>query len=266
MTSMQPLSGQVALVTGATRGLGYATAIELAKAGAHVIATGRVVGALEELDDAVADAGGSATLVRLDLTKSDMVDQLGPTLYERWGKLDILVANAAMLGPLSPLGHVTADTWQRVMDTNLHANWRLLRTLDPLLQRANAARVVFVSSGAASGNNAYWGPYAVSKAALEALARTYAAEKANSNMRVNIVNPGAMRTAMRAKAFPGEEADQLTDPKDVAPLILELVSPGCAHNGAAVSFRDWKNLAASAEPKSESTAVHPSPLTSSPSQ
>lgn len=251
-SSPQPLSGQVALVTGATRGLGRAAALELAKSGAHVIATGRVVGALEELDDAIADIGGSATLLRLDLTKGDMVDQLGPTIFNRWGKLDILVANAAMLGPLSPLGHVTADTWQRVMDTNLHSNWRLLRTLDPLLDRAEAARVVFVSSGAASGKNAYWGPYAVSKAALEALARTYAAEKANTKIRVNILNPGAMRTRMRAKAFPGEDADQLTNPEDVAPLILELVSPSCPHQGETLSFRDWKQKANRAQSEAES--------------
>lgn len=241
MNENKPLSDRIALVTGATRGLGFQIAVQLAKAGAHVIATGRVVGALEELDDAIHDAGGSATLVPLDLMKADMIDQLGPTIFNRWGKLDIFVANAAILGPLSPLGHITANAWQRVIDINLNANWRLLRTLDPLLMRSDAARVLFITSGAASGNNAYWGPYAVSKAGLEALARSYAAEKANTAVRTNILNPGAMRTQMRAKAFPGEDPMTLPDPAEVAPLAVELVSPACDRNGETILFRQWKS-------------------------
>ncbi|MCH9764731.1 MAG: SDR family NAD(P)-dependent oxidoreductase [Alphaproteobacteria bacterium] len=240
---------RIAVVTGASRGFGRAVALELAKAGMHVIITGRTLGALEELDDEIRSAGGSATLLRMDMRKGDMIDQLGPTIFERWGRLDVLVANAALLGPLSPLGHITADTWEQVIDTNLNANWRLLRTLDPLLQKSDSGRVVFVSSGAASGRNAYWGPYAVSKAGVEALAHTYAAEVANSKIRVNIVNPGAMRTAMRAKAFPGEDATTLPEPKDVAPMVVDLASAACDTHDQVVTFRDWKNQQESLETK-----------------
>lgn len=231
---------RIALVTGATRGFGRAISLELARTGTHVIITGRTLGALEELDDEIKALGGHATLLRLDMRNGELIDQLGPSLLERWGKLDAFIANAALLGPLSPLGHVTADTWDQVIDINLNANWRLLRTLDPLLRRSPAARVVVVSSGAASGRNAYWGPYAVSKAGLEALAHTYAAEVVNTNIRVNIANPGAMRTAMRAKAFPGEDANTLPDPQDVAPMIAALASPACMRHDERISFREWQ--------------------------
>ena len=231
---------RIALVTGASRGLGREVALALAKQGNHVVITGRTMGALEELDDAIQDAGGNATILRLDMRNGELIDQLGPTLFERWGKLDVFVANAAMLGALSPLGHVTADMWANVINTNLNANWRLVRTLDPLLRRSDSGRVVFVTSGAASGRNAYWGPYAVSKAGLEALAHTYAAETADGPVRVNIVNPGAMQTGMRAKAFPGEDPDTLPHPSDVAPMIAALTSPDCERHDEVMSYRDWQ--------------------------
>jgi len=170
------LKGRLALVTGATRGIGRAVAVSFAKAGAHVIAVGRTQGALEELDDEIQKVGEPATLLTLDLRKGEKIDGLGPTIFERWGKLDVFVGNAAMLGPLSPLPHVTADAWQHVIDVNLTANWRLIRTLDPLLKRSDAGRVILVSSGAADGHYAYWGPYAISKAGVECMGKMYAAE------------------------------------------------------------------------------------------
>ncbi|MEQ1611272.1 MAG: SDR family NAD(P)-dependent oxidoreductase, partial [Hyphomicrobiaceae bacterium] len=197
----------------------------------------RTTGALEEVDDAVRARGGSATLVNLDMRKPDRVDALGPSAFERWGKLDILVANAGVLGPLSPLAHVTNDAWADTMEINLNSNWRLIRTLDPLLRRSDAGRAIFVSSGAASAKNAYWGPYAVSKAGLEALVKTYAHEIAETSIRANIVNPGPIRTAMRAKAFPGEDPMTLASPEDIAPLFLELADPALTANGQVFNFK-----------------------------
>lgn len=237
--SLLPLKGRLALVTGATRGLGRAIAICYAKAGAHVIAVGRTQGALEDLDDEIQKVGEPATLLPLDLRKGDKIDGLGPTIFERWGKLDIFVGNAAMLGPLSPLPHVTADAWQHVIDVNLTANWRLIRTLDPLLKLSDAGRVILVSSGAAEGRYAYWGPYAVSKAGLECMGKMYAAECENTPVRVAIVNPGATRTGMREKAFPGEDPMTLPAPSDVAPLFLELARPESMVHGEIVRYREW---------------------------
>jgi NAD(P)-dependent dehydrogenase (short-subunit alcohol dehydrogenase family) len=237
--SEKRLADRLALVTGATRGIGRAVALALAREGAHVIVSGRTAGALEELDDAIGAAGGKVTILQLDLKKGDRVDQLGPTIYQRWGKLDILVGNAGMLGPLSPLAHVTEDAWKSVLDVNLTANWRLIRTLDPLLQRSTAGRALFVTSGAATGKNAYWGPYAVSKAGLEALVKTYAHECETTPVRANLVNPGPVRTQMRAKAFPGEKPENLPAPEDVAELFVELAAPTCAFNGMIFSYREW---------------------------
>jgi len=239
MPSTPDLSGRIALVTGASRGIGRAVALALARAGAHVIITARSVSQLEDLDDEIRASGGKATLMALDLRKLDSVDSIGPTIYPRWGKLDILVANAGILGPLSPLPHVTADAWDLVMKINLEANWRLVRTLDPLLRLSDAGRAVFVTASAASGKYAYWGPYAVSKAGVEALARTWAHELANTNVRVNIVNPGPIATQMRAKAFPGENQEQLPKPADVAPLFVELAAPETTSNGATIDARQW---------------------------
>lgn len=235
-----PLKGRLALVTGASRGLGRAIALAFAGAGAHVIAVGRTQGALEELDDEIQKVGEPATLLTLDLRKGDTIDGLGPTIYERWGKLDIFVGNAAMLGPLSPLPHVTADAWQHVMDVNLTANWRLIRTLDPVLKRSDAGRVILVTSGAADGRYAYWGPYAISKAGVECMGKMYAAECDNTPIRVSIVNPGATRTAMRAKAFPGEDPMTLPAAEDVAPMFLELALPQSSLHGEVVRYRDWR--------------------------
>lgn len=234
------LQGRIALITGASRGIGRAVAVALAREGAHVVLLARTQGALEEVDDEVRDAGGSATLLQLDLRNGDKLDGLGPTLFQRWGKLDILVGNAGILGPLSPLGHITADAWQDVININLTANWRLIRTCDPLLRKSDAGRAIFVTSGAATGTHAYWGPYAVSKAGLEALVKTYAQEMERTPVRANLINPGGVRTAMRAKAYPGENPASLPTPEEVAPLFVELASPECSLNGEVISFREWR--------------------------
>ena len=238
MTS--PFKDRLALITGASRGIGRAVALGLAKAGAHVIITARSLPGLESLDDEIQTMGGSATLLQLDLRKGDKIDQLGPTIYQRWQKLDILIANAGVLGPLSPLAHVTEDGWTQTIDINLNANWRLIRSLDPLLQRSDAGRAVFVTSGAASGKYAYWGPYAASKAGLEAMVKTWSHEVENTNVRANLINPGATRTTMRAKAFPGEDPAILPAPEDLVPLFLELASTDCESNGEIVNYREWR--------------------------
>lgn len=230
---------RIAFVTGATRGIGRAVAVALAAEGMHVIITGRVTSALEETDDAIRAVGGSATLIPLNLQQTERIDALGPTLYQRFGRLDVLIANAGLLGPLSPLPHVTMDAWARVLELNLTVNWQLIRTLDPLLRRSDAGRAVFVTSGAAKAKNAYWGPYAVSKAGLEALAKTYAQEMVNTNVRVNLINPGPIRTQMRAKAFPGEDPETLYTPEDIAPLFVELASPECTANGEIFDGPAW---------------------------
>ncbi len=239
MPETPDFSGRIALITGASRGIGRAVALALAKAGAHVVISARSAGALEELDDEIRAAGGSATILQLDLRKGDRIDAIGPTIYPRWGKLDIFIANAGLLGPLSPLPHVTADAWDLVMKVNLEANWRLIRTLDPLLRLSDAGRAAFVTSGAATGHHAYWGPYAVSKAGVEALARTWAAEAVNSPLRVNLINPGPTATHMRAKAFPGENPDTLPKPADIAPLFLDVVAKEQTANGELFNARQW---------------------------
>ena len=239
MSAEKRLSGKIALITGASRGLGRAASLALAREGAHVIICGRTTGALEELDDDIVKAGGSATILVQDLRNGDTLDQLGPSLYQRWQHLDIFVANAAILGALSPLAHVTADGWASVVETNLSANWRLIRTLDPLLQKSEAGRVIFVTSRAAHGKNAYWGPYAVAKAGLEALATTYAAEVETTLIRVSILDPGGIRTGMRSKAFPGEDPMTLPTPDDVAPLVVNLALPSSTVHGTVVRYREW---------------------------
>jgi NAD(P)-dependent dehydrogenase (short-subunit alcohol dehydrogenase family) len=232
-----PLADRIALVTGASRGIGYATALALAKAGAHIVAVARTVGGLEELDDAVKAAGGSATLVPLDLKDYDGIDRLGVALHERFGRLDVLVGNAGILGPLSPLGHVQIKAWDEVMAVNVTANWRLICAMDPLLKFSDAGRVVFLSSGVAALALAYWGPYAVSKAALETLARTYAAETVTTNVRINLFTPGPIRTRMRAQAMPGEDPMTLETPDKVAEKIVALCLPRMQESGKVYSYQ-----------------------------
>lgn len=209
------LDGKVALVTGASRGIGYAVAKNLAGLGAHVICVARSVGGLEDLDDEIRALGSSATLVPLDLKDYDGIDRMGKAIFDRWGKLDILVGNAGMLGILSPLGHIEPKLWDEVMAVNVTANWRLIRSMDPLLRRSENGRAVFMSSAAAQKFTAYWGVYSTSKAALEALVQTYANEVPDS-VDVSLVNPGPIATAMRAKAMPGEDAQTLPKPVDIA--------------------------------------------------
>lgn len=234
------LKGRIAVVTGASRGIGYFTALELAKAGAHVVACARTVGGLEELDDAIKAAGGSATLVPFDLTDMKAIDALGGAIYERWGKLDIMVANAGVLGVISPIGHVEAKVFDKVMAVNVTATWRLIRSLDPLLTKSDQGRAVLISSAAAHKCLPFWGPYSASKAAVEAMARTWAGESQRTPLRVVSVDPGATRTAMRAQAFPGEDPATLPQPSEVAASILPLCGPSLTETGKLFVVRDGK--------------------------
>jgi NAD(P)-dependent dehydrogenase (short-subunit alcohol dehydrogenase family) len=236
MADQKSAEARVALVTGASRGIGYAAALALARAGYHIIALARTVGGLEELDDAIRREGGTATLVPADLTDAEALDRLGVAVLSRWGRLDAFIGNAGMLGPITPLAHVEPKAWDRVMAVNVTANWRLLRTLDPSLRASAAGRVVLVSSGAAVNCTAYWGPYSVSKAALEALARTYAAETATTPVKVMLLNPGPLRTSMRAEAMPGEDPLTLKTPDDLAPWFVKLASPEWPETGKVFDF------------------------------
>jgi len=225
------LAGKVILVTGASRGIGYQAALEAARRGAHVVAVARTVGGLEELDDEIQDLGSSATLVPLDLRDGDAIDRLGAAIFERWGALDGLIANAGQLGVLSPLPHVKPEDFEKVMTVNVTANYRLLRSTDLLLRQADAGRVVFVSSSSAKSARPFWGLYAASKAAVDAMAKSYAGEVAQSKVKVNVFYPGAVRTAMRAKAMPGENPDTLPTPADIAPKLVDLISPALDETG-----------------------------------
>jgi len=237
------LSDRIAVVTGASRGIGYHIAKQMAAAGAHVIAVARTVGGLEDLDDEIkAEHGrtgkGTATLVPLDLADMAGIDRLGGSINERWGKLDILVANAGVLGTISPIGHVEAKVFEKVMNINVTSTWRLIRSVDPLLRASDAGRAILLSSGAAHSARAFWGPYAASKAAVEALGRSWADETKNIALRVNMVDPGATRTAMRALAMPGENPETLPHPSEIAANILPLADPALTQTGKIWRARD----------------------------
>jgi NAD(P)-dependent dehydrogenase (short-subunit alcohol dehydrogenase family) len=239
----KPLSGKIALITGASRGIGYTTAIALAKAGAHVVAVARTVGGLEELDDAIRAEGSTATLVPLDLRDTDGIVRLSAALNERYQRLDVLVGNGGVLGPMSPLGHVEPKAWDEVVAVNVTANFHLIRTLDPLLRASNAGRAVFVTSGAATNTRAYRGPYSISKAALNALARTYAAETVTTNVRVNLINPGPTRTRMRAAVMPGEDPMTLKTAEPVAEQIVAMCLPDFQETGKLYDCEQGRLLA-----------------------
>ena len=234
----RPLEKKIALVTGASRGIGRAAAIALGGAGAHVICIARTVGGLEDTDDAIVKAGGSATLVPLNLKDFAAIDRLGASIYERWGKLDAFLGNAGLLGALTPLAQLDPKLFGEVLDINVTANWRLIRSLDPLLRQSEAGRALFVTSGAARKHTPYWGAYAMSQAALESLALSYAAECEGTKVKVNLLNPGPVRTAMRAKAMPGEDPSSLARPEQVASLIVELLSRENEKNGELVNFQN----------------------------
>jgi NAD(P)-dependent dehydrogenase (short-subunit alcohol dehydrogenase family) len=233
----QRFAGRIALVTGASRGIGRAAAKALASEGAHVILVARTVGALEDLDDEIRNSGGAATLVPLDVKDFPALDRLGATIFERWGRLDALLGNAGVLGNLTPLAQLNPKVFTECLDVNVTANWRLIRSMDPLLRRSDSGRALFVTSGAARRVRAYWGSYAMSKAALEAVVLTYAAECSGTLLAVNLLNPGPLRTRMRQKAMPGEDPESLDSPEAVAPLILDLLAAACTKNGELVSFR-----------------------------
>jgi NAD(P)-dependent dehydrogenase (short-subunit alcohol dehydrogenase family) len=236
MTSL-PLASRIALVTGASRGIGYATARALAKAGAHVVAVARTQGGLEALDDEIRKDGGSATLVPLNLTDFEGIARLGAALHERHGRLDILVGNAGVTGPSSPLGHIELEPWNNVMAINVAANFQLIRCMEPLLRQSDAGRAVFVTSGAANLAPAYLGPYAASKAALEALARVWAQETASTRVRVNLFNPGPNRTRMRAMIFPGEDPMTLDTPEQAAEFIVPMCAPDWTETGKLYDYK-----------------------------
>jgi NAD(P)-dependent dehydrogenase (short-subunit alcohol dehydrogenase family) len=228
------LAGRIALITGASRGIGAAIARRYAAEGAHVILIARTVGGLEEVDDAVKAAGGSATLLPLDLVDGALIDQIGPSILQRFGRLDIFVGNAASLGPLSPMGHIVAKDWDRIIAVNLTANWRLVRTLDPLLRLSDAGRAIFVTCAVTTAVFPYWGAYAASKAGLETLARTYAGEVTKTALRVNLLDPGIVRSKLRAAAFPLEDPAKLRTPDEVTDRFVELAAAGCASHGEIV--------------------------------
>ena len=234
------LAGKVAVITGASRGIGAAVAVKFAAEGAHPILIARTVGGLEEVDDKIRGLGHpGATLVPLDLLKTADIDGLAAPLLQKFGRVDLLVANAAMLGRITPLAHYPPDEWEQVFALNVHANWRLIRALDPLLRAAPAGRAMFVTSGITQRDAAYWGAYAASKSALEAMVGTYAAETAQTNLRVNLINPGPTRTAMRAAAFPGEDPGALPPPEAVAEAFLALALDQTGMHGQWVAADEW---------------------------
>jgi NAD(P)-dependent dehydrogenase (short-subunit alcohol dehydrogenase family) len=239
----QPLDGRITLVTGASRGIGYAAAKALAAAGSHIIALARTQGGLEALDDEIKEAGGTCSLVPMDLREADNIDRLGGLLNERYGRLDGLFCNAGVLGDITPANHVTPKDWMQILDVNMTAPYRLIRSLDPLLRESDAGRAVFVTSSVARAPRAYWGAYAASKAGMEVFVRSWAEEiEQITNIRANLLNPGGTDTQMRAKAVPGEDRSTLPKPSDLAPLIVEMLSPDYTAHNTLVGFRDWAGI------------------------
>jgi NAD(P)-dependent dehydrogenase (short-subunit alcohol dehydrogenase family) len=238
----QPLAGSIALVTGASRGIGHAIALTLARAGAHIVVVARTTGALEEIDDAARACGSSATLVPLDMRDYAGIYRLASELNQRYERLDVMVGNAGVVGQRSPLDHIDPQNWDEVMAVNVTANWHLVRAMDALLKRSPAGRAVFITSGAATHARAYSGAYSVSKAALNVMARVYAAETDSMALRVNLFNPGPTRTRMRAQVMPGEDPMTLPTPENVAAKILPLCLPSCGETGKLYDFPCGKFL------------------------
>jgi NAD(P)-dependent dehydrogenase (short-subunit alcohol dehydrogenase family) len=238
----KPLANRIAVVTGASRGIGHAAARFLAREGAHVVAVARTVGGLEELDDAIKAEGGTATLVPLDITDRDGMARLGGALFDRHGKIDILVGNAGIIGVSAPLSHVDPKVWDNVMAANVTANFHLIRCMEPLLLKSDAGRAVFVTSGASWNNRAYLGPYSTSKAALDAIARTWANETISTPLRVNLFRPGPIRTRMRAELMPGEDPMTLDTAEQCAEFIVPMCRPDFTETGVVYSYPDRKIL------------------------
>ena len=231
------LSNKLILVTGATRGIGRAVAVAAAAAGAEIIITGRTIGALEEVDDEIKAAGSSATIVELDMKDAAAIPRLASAIAGRWGRLDGFVANAAMLAALTPIGHLTPEAWDESVAVNLTGQWHMIRAFDPLLRAAPAGRAILVTSGAALGSKPFWAPYAATKAGLEALGRSWAGESEQTNLKINMINPGGTATKMRASAFPGEDPASLPQPSDIAPAFLRLLAEDCPYHGELVEAR-----------------------------
>jgi NAD(P)-dependent dehydrogenase (short-subunit alcohol dehydrogenase family) len=236
-----PLSEKIALVTGASRGIGRASALALAKAGAHVVAVARTEGGLTELDDEIRTATGqSATLVPLDIADGDGLDRLGLALHERFGRLDVLVHAAAILGPMTPVSHLEPNHWDKVVAVNLTASYRLIRSLEPLLRASTAGRAIFLTTGRVAHPKAFWGPYGITKAGLEHMVRTWADELEQTSVRAVLLDPNTMRTKMRAEAMPGEDPETVTPPEEIGPLMVELAQADLGLPHANVVFADWK--------------------------
>lgn len=226
----KPLKNKIALITGASRGIGAAVAKRFAAEGAHVIVVARTISGLEEVDDEIKKAGGECTLVPLNLLEFEKIDELGGIIAKRFGKLDILVGNAAMLGVLAPIGHIDPKVWEKTIALNMTANYRLIRSFDALLRKADAGRAIFVSSDVANDDSPYWGAYAASKAGLEKIVKTYASETKKTNIRTNIIDPGEVGTRMMAEAMPGRDIASMAQPDDVTDLFLELALDSCNSN------------------------------------